>query len=198
MSLLQARAPGGLLEDRWRGLHHEQVRHVCGASTMVEALLRALPLLWEGTLVRTHEWSAGFIDVGFIETSSDGGRLVVLTCPPGVERGWQADPRLLGRVDLFAAELRTATTTSTTATVIDLLAMPDPHPWSALALDYWWEQRMRESHTPETAHFMLSLVAHPSLVGAVTVDPATGLPHLMGVSDSQPQQYLPKRYAGLL
>lgn len=88
---------GRLLEERWQGLPNQLFRDVCYAPTMTKALLKALPLLCVGVTPRLHEWSPGFIDVGFIEARADGGnsdgthggRLVVLTCPPGVERGWR-------------------------------------------------------------------------------------------------------------
>lgn len=64
----------------------------------------------------------------------------------------------------------------------DLLSLPDPHPWAALAIDYWWEQRIREGHTPETAQFMLGLLLRPNM--KVAYDTATHRPDLIGVSDT--------------
>lgn len=182
---------GQLLDKRWQELTPSQVRQVCHAPTMREALLMALPLLYVGANPSTHEWSPGFTDVAFIQTRNnagpdsglDGGSaegwLVVLTCPAGAENGWQIQPNLESRASLFAAELRSA---CATAPSDDLLFTHAPHPaWSALALDYWWDARLHEGHTPETALFMLSLLLRPGT--KVTYDTTTQRPQLVGVSE---------------
>lgn len=182
---------GRVLDQRWQGLSPSQVCEVCNAPTMREALLIALPLLYDGAKAGTHEWSPGFIDVAFIETRHptstdsglDGGStegwLAVLTCPAGAENGWQIDASLEGRASLFGAELRSA---CATAPSDDLLFTHAPHPeWSALALDYWWDARLHEGHTPETAQFLLALLLRPGT--KVTYDTVTQRPHLVGVSE---------------
>lgn len=186
---------GRLLDKRWQGLSPAQVREVCRASTMREALLIALPFLYEGAKAGTHEWRPGFTDVAFVETRNTGGPdrtsddrpdsgssegwLVVLTCPPGTENGWQSDPSLDRRASLFGSELRSACATRSD----DLLFAHEPHPeWSTLALDYWWDARLHEGHTPETAQFLLALLLRPDM--KVIYDTATQRPQLVGVSEA--------------
>lgn len=50
----------------------------------------------------------------------------------------------------------------------------------AVMLAVWWEDRMAEGHTIESARLLLSLTAHPTLMARTVVDPVTGAPSLRG------------------
>lgn len=45
-------------------------------------------------------------------------------------------------------------------------------------LTAWWDDRMAEGHTVESAQMLLALTAHPTLLASLVYDPTTGIPSL--------------------
>lgn len=165
---LSGQSLGQSLGERWTRLPRRQARRLCASPTLAEALRAALPVLLNGTLVRAHV-TPDYTDVGFIHPAptdagraagSDGGRLCVLSYTTAIETRWQAGPVPDMRVSLLARMLHEAVTSPHSAH--SLLSHSQSHPaWQALALDYWWDARLHEGHTPETAAFMLALLLPP-------------------------------------
>lgn len=79
------------------------------------------------------------------------------------------------RANLVARKVRPMRTTKRRS-MADLLAMDHHHDiatavaMQAMVLDAWWHTRLAAGYTPETARFLLSLTAHPTLVTALSFD----------------------------
>lgn len=191
---------GVVLENRWMALRlSTRVREVCAVPTLDEALLAAWAMLVPspaGSAGRVHE-TEHFTDVGFIlspatfqlpppaDTPADTpaapaagsalGRLATLTYTRTVGERWRKNPVMSQRMETVASILGDACFVST---MLDLLIHPvTGHPvWGALALDTWWDARIAEGHTPESARFLLALII-PART-QITYDPTTQRPTL--------------------
>lgn len=159
------------------------------AETFHESLLAALRTVGVHAYAAVSDdpaaRQAGLVNSDWVGVVLDADTIGVTTAGELTERAWQANSarngyeqhRLFRLLDAVRGLIGRTEDISALLNLRYDAASPMV-PLMRIALAAWHDIRIAEGHTPDSARFLLSLVADPTLLAVVSFDPITGTPSL--------------------